>query len=107
MPKVIFTDYLGSSVEIEIAAGHTLMEGARAAGIEGIVADCGGACACATCHVYIDEEWQEKIGPRSDNEADMLEFAAAETNESSRLACQITIADEHEGLRVRTPQTQG
>lgn len=107
LPKVTFTDYQGNSVEVEIAEGHTLMEGARNAGIEAIVADCGGACACATCHVYIDEAWQAKLEPRSETEADMLEFAAAETNECSRLSCQITITAEHDGLCVRTPRTQG
>lgn len=106
MPKVTFTDYRGHSVEVDIAAGLTLMEGARNAGIEAIVADCGGACACATCHVYVEDEWRGKLNPRSENEADMLEFAAAETNESSRLSCQITLSAEHDGLHVRTPQTQ-
>jgi 2Fe-2S ferredoxin len=107
MPRVTFTDCHGSSVEVEIAEGLTLMEGARHAGIEAIVADCGGACACATCHVYIDDEWRAKLEPRSENEADMLEFAAAEANESSRLSCQITLTAQHDGLRVRTPDTQG
>lgn len=107
MPRVTFTDFQGKSVEVEIAAGLTLMEGARNAGIEAIVADCGGACACATCHVYIDAEWRDKIGPPGTNEADMLEFAAAETDESSRLACQIKLTAQHDGLHVRTPRTQG
>jgi 2Fe-2S ferredoxin len=107
MPKVTFTDYQGTSVEVEIAEGLTLMEGARNAGIDAIVADCGGACACATCHVYIDEDWQSKLEPRSEIEADMLEFAAAETDGSSRLSCQITITARHDGLHVRTPRTQG
>lgn len=107
MPKVTFTDHQGHSVVVEIVAGRTLMEGARNAGIEAIVADCGGACACATCHVYIAEEWRAKLEPRSEAEADMLEFAAAETNEASRLSCQIFITDQHDGLQVRTPRTQG
>ncbi|MFU0507055.1 2Fe-2S iron-sulfur cluster-binding protein [Pseudaminobacter sp. NGMCC 1.201702] len=107
MPKVTFTDYQGNSAEIEIAEGQTLMEGARNAGIEAIAADCGGACACATCHVYVAEEWRDKLEPRSETERDMLEFAAAETTPASRLSCQITITARHEGLRVRTPRTQG
>ena len=107
MPKVTFTDYQGNSVAVEIAVGHTLMEGARNAGIKAIVADCGGACACATCHVYIDEQWRAALEPRSQAETDMLEFAAAETNEASRLSCQITITARHDGLHVRTPRTQG
>ncbi|MGB3537511.1 MAG: 2Fe-2S iron-sulfur cluster-binding protein [Mesorhizobium sp.] len=107
MPKVTFTDCNDRSVEVEIAEGMTLMEGARNAGIDAIVADCGGACACATCHVYIEDDWNEKIGPRSEIEADMLEFAAAETNERSRLSCQITVTAALDGLKVRTPSTQG
>ena len=107
MPKVTFTDYRGHSVEVDIAAGLTLMEGARNAGIEAIVADCGGACACATCHVYVEDEWRGKLNPRSENEADMLEFAAAETNESSRLSCQIKVRSELDGLVVNIPERQG
>jgi ferredoxin, 2Fe-2S len=107
MPKVTFTDCDGGSVEVDIAEGMTLMEGARNAGIDAIVADCGGACACATCHVYIEDDWTGKIGPRSEIESDMLEFAAAETNESSRLSCQITVTAALDGLKVRTPSTQG
>ncbi len=107
MPKVTFIDHSGQSSEIDIAEGMTLMEGARNAGIDAIAADCGGACACATCHVYIADDWGNKVGPRSEMEADMLEFAAAETNDASRLSCQITLTAHHDGLQVRTPQTQG
>ena len=107
MPKITFIDASGTSRDIEIASGLTLMEGARDAGVEAILADCGGACACATCHVQIDESWLGKVQPGDDMEADMLEFAAAPTDKRSRLSCQITVQDAHDGLIVHTPATQG
>ena len=107
MPKVTFIDHAGNSKEVDVSAGLTLMEGARDAAIEAIAADCGGACACATCHVYIDEAWVNKVGERDPGEADMLDFAAAPTDHRSRLSCQITVTPEHEGLIVHTPETQG
>lgn len=107
MPKITFIDHAGTERDIDIAAGRTLMEGARDAGIDAIYADCGGACACATCHVHVDDSWLDKVGARDAMEEDMLDFAAAPTDHRSRLSCQITVTEAHEGLRVITPETQG
>lgn len=107
MPKIIFTDHAGNTRDIDIAEGKTLMEGARDAGIDAIAADCGGACACATCHVYIDKAWLDRVASGGSMEQDMLDFAAAPTDQRSRLSCQITMAADHEGLVVHTPATQG
>ncbi|UWQ90352.1 2Fe-2S iron-sulfur cluster-binding protein [Aliisedimentitalea scapharcae] len=107
MPTITFVDHRGVRRDIEIAEGHSLMEGARDAGIDAIAADCGGACACATCHVYIDDAWQARVSPRDSMEEEMLDFAAAQTDSRSRLACQITINASHNGLTVHTPETQG
>ena len=82
------------------------MEGAIQNDVEGILAECGGGCACATCHVYVDEGFLEKIAPISDVEADMLECVASERKDNSRLACQIKITDQLEGLIVEIPEEQ-
>lgn len=105
--KVTFRDHQGNSRDVEIEAGRSVMEGARDAGIEAIAADCGGACACATCHVHVDESWLERVGSADEMEADMLDFAAAPTDHRSRLSCQIVLTAEHDGLIVHTPETQG
>ncbi|WP_170765064.1 2Fe-2S iron-sulfur cluster-binding protein [Ruegeria lacuscaerulensis] len=107
MPKITFTDHTGTSRDIEVAEGRSLMEGARDAGIDAIAADCGGACACATCHVYIDDAWVDRVGAQDPNEADMLDFAAAPTDHRSRLSCQVRVTAALEGLSVHTPDTQG
>lgn len=106
MPKVTFKDAAGATTEVVIPSGQTLMEGARNARIAAILADCGGACACATCHVYVDDAWLDRVGPPGEMEADMLEFAAAATDHRSRLSCQIKLSDAHDGLIVTTPATQ-
>ncbi len=82
-----------------LSPGQTLMEAARSNDVDGILADCGGACACATCHVYVDEEWMEKVGKPNDIEAEMLDMAAS-PQENSRLSCQITLSEELDGLKV-------
>ena len=107
MPKVTFTDHQGTVRDIEVTEGQSLMSGARDAGIEAIEADCGGACACATCHVYVDDSWLGRVDPPDPSEADMPDFATAPSDHRSRLSCQITITGDHEGLRVFTPETQG
>lgn len=81
------------------------MRGAVHHGIPGIVAECGGACACATCHVYVDEAWKDRLQPMQDLERDTIEFAL-DVRENSRLACQITVQPELDGLIVRMPETQ-
>jgi 2Fe-2S ferredoxin len=99
MPKVIYQTPDGTRHEVEVENGYSVMEGAINNNIEGIVAECGGACACATCHSYIDEVWTDKLAPMDDMEDSMLD-AAFERKENSRLTCQIEISDELDGLVV-------
>ncbi len=101
--KIVTAD--GSSFDIEAANGTTLMENAVRNSVPGIVAECGGACACATCHVYIDEGWVDRVGPANDIERDMLDFAS-DVRENSRLSCQIKLSEALDGLMVNVPETQ-
>lgn len=107
MPKVTYIEFNGTAHEVEVPVGLSLMRGAVGNNVPGIDADCGGECACATCHVYVDPAWLDKTGlpePGS-QEASMLSFAAvAEPN--SRLSCQIQMRDELDGLTVRMPEGQ-
>jgi 2Fe-2S ferredoxin len=105
MPKITFIQPAGSSQTVEAETGMTVMETARKNDIEGIEAECGGACACATCHVYVEEAWREKTGSPSEMEEDMLDFAF-EVRETSRLSCQIKVTDDLDGLVVRIPEKQ-
>ncbi len=105
MTIIKFIEHSGTEHEIDIPNGLTIMEGATKNKIPGIDADCGGACACATCHVYIDEKWIEKIPQKEDSEEDMLDFAF-EVKDNSRLSCQVTVNDELEGLVVNIPEKQ-
>ena len=91
---------------VEVANGLTVMEGARDNNIPGIEADCGGACACSTCHVYVDPAWTEKLTPMDDMEEDMLDFAFEPDPARSRLTCQIKVTDSLDGLRVQMPKKQ-
>ena len=88
-----------------IEPGHSLMEAARASGVAGIHGDCGGTCACATCHVYVDPAWTDKVGKASAMEGSMLDFAEG-VEPNSRLYCQIKVTDDLDGLRVTTPESQ-
>lgn len=106
MTKITFIEANGTSHETEGEAGATVMETAIRNNVPGIVAECGGACTCATCHVYVDDAWVEKVGAPSVMEEDMLDFAY-DVRDSSRLSCQIKIADELDGLIVRVPERQG
>ncbi len=106
MPKIVFIEPGGARREVHAPVGITLMEAARQQGIEGILAQCGGACACATCHVYIDPAWAAKLPPREDMEQGMLENAW-EPRGNSRLSCQIHITADMEGMQVVVPQRQG
>ena len=106
MTKIIFVETDGTRHEIEAENGATIMEVAIQNGIKGIVGECGGACTCATCHVYVDNEWVEKTGEPSSNEEDMLDFAS-EVKDNSRLSCQIKISDDFDGLVVHVPARQG
>ena len=105
MPKIIYIEHNGKSHTIEVAKELTVMEGAVQNNIPGIDADCGGACACATCHVYVDEKWFDKLKKKDEAEQDMLDMAF-EPNKFSRLSCQISVADELDGLAVKIPSKQ-
>ena len=106
MPKVTFIEHDGKTRTVDAPVGTTVMENAIRSGVPGIVAECGGACSCATCHVHIDEAWMGKVGPPSPMEEDMLDFAF-DVRPTSRLSCQIKMTDELDGLVVRTPAQQG
>jgi len=97
MPKVIFKQPDGSQQEVDVPVGHSAMEAAIDNNIPGIVAECGGACACATCHAYVDEAWAAKLPVAEDMEDAMLD-AALERRATSRLTCQIEITDELDGI---------
>ena len=106
MPKITYIESTGSPHTIEVANGLTVMEGAVQNDIPGIDADCGGGMACATCHVYVKEEWFDKKQKKEDGEEDMLDMAY-EPNKFSRLSCQIIVTDELDGLVVNIPLKQG
>ncbi|MEP4484580.1 MAG: 2Fe-2S iron-sulfur cluster-binding protein [Halioglobus sp.] len=105
MPTITFIDHAGNEREIDATNGDTIMENAMNNEVPGIDADCGGGCACATCHVYVDASFMDKVGEPDDMETQMLQFAA-DVHPNSRLSCQITMSDELEGLRVTTPESQ-
>jgi 2Fe-2S ferredoxin len=105
MAKVTFIQPDGSRQTIEVPDGLSVMEGALRGNIKGIDADCGGACACATCHVYVDEGWAGKLKPKEEIEVSMLDFAI-DPEETSRLSCQIKMGPALDGLVVRIPKSQ-
>ena len=105
MPRVMYIEADGTEHTADAPEGWSVMEGAVKNNIPGIDADCGGACACATCHVYVEPEWLERLGPQSDMEQSMLDFAE-DVRPASRLACQIKITGELDGLVVRMPESQ-
>ena len=105
MPKITYKDYQGTSKTIEVESGLSVMEGAIQKEIPGIDADCGGSMACATCHVYVDDKWLDKIPKAEDAENDMIDMAF-EPKKNSRLSCQIIVNDELDGLEVTTPEKQ-
>ena len=106
MPKITYIEHNGKSHEIEVANGLTVMEGAVQNNISGIDGDCGGSCACATCHVYVNEKWFGKLSKKESAEEDMLDMAY-EPKKFSRLSCQITVEDSLDGLVVKMPSKQG
>jgi ferredoxin, 2Fe-2S len=106
MAKITYIEHDGTSHTVDAEVGSTVMETALRNGITGIVAECGGSCTCATCHVYVDEAWVEKTGEASPMEEDMLDFAY-DAKPNSRLSCQIQVTEELDGLVVRTPSYQG
>ena len=105
MAKITYIDSAGTARTIDAEVGSTVMETAIKNDVPGIEAECGGACACATCHVYVDEAWREKTGTPSAMEESMLDFAE-NVEPNSRLSCQIKVADELDGLIVRMPASQ-
>lgn len=105
MPSVTYIENNGTEHKVEVADGLSLMEGAVNNLVPGIDADCGGACACATCHVYIPAEWKDKTGNKTDMEETMLDFAEG-VAENSRLACQIKVTDALDGIVVNLPEAQ-
>ena len=105
MPKVIYIQPDSSQFEVDVPIGNSVMEGAIDNGIDGILAECGGSCTCATCHVYVDEAWVDKVGKPGEFERDLLEMVI-DPAPTSRLSCQIKVGEEHEGLTVRLPSSQ-
>ena len=106
MPKITYVDRAGTERTVEGSVGATVMETALRNNVPGIDAECGGACACATCHVYVADAWIEVVGKAADMEQDMLDFAS-DVRENSRLSCQIKITPALDGLVVTTPAQQG
>ena len=106
MPKITYIEHNEKSHVIDVPNGLSVMEGAVQNNIPGIDADCGGSCACATCHVYVDEKWFNKLPSKENAEEDMLDMAF-EPNNFSRLSCQLTVSDELDGLVVKMPSKQG
>ena len=105
MPKITYIENNGKSHNVEVPNELSVMEGAIQNNIPGIDADCGGACACATCHIYVDEKWFNKLPNKSEAEQDMLDMAI-EPNKFSRLGCQITVNDDLDGMVVKMPSKQ-
>tara|TARA_X000000368_G_scaffold344975_1_gene283953 strand:- start:56 stop:376 length:321 start_codon:yes stop_codon:yes gene_type:complete len=105
MSKITYIEHSGKEHTIEVSNGLSVMEGAVQNNIPGIDADCGGSMACATCHVYVKEDWFNKLPKKEDGEEDMIDMAY-EPNKFSRLSCQLTVSDELEGLVVQLPKKQ-
>ena len=105
MAKIRYIEHSGAEHVVEVKNGLSVMEGAVRNNVPGIDADCGGACACATCHVYVDEAWADAAGKASAMEESMLDFAE-QVEPTSRLSCQIRVSDALDGLIVRLPESQ-
>ena len=106
MARITYIEFDGTAHEVDVANGLSVMEGARDNGIAGIEADCGGACACSTCHVYVAPEWVDQLPPKDPMEADMLDFAFQPDPVRSRLTCQLKVSDALDGLVVQMPERQ-
>lgn len=106
MVKITYVEFGGTAHVVDVPAGRTVMEGARDNNIPGIDADCGGACACSTCHVYVDAGWVGKLPPMQDMEQDMLDFAHDPDPARSRLTCQLRVDAALDGLVVTMPERQ-
>jgi ferredoxin, 2Fe-2S len=106
MPKITFIEHDGTVHDVQAADGESIMEAAMRGSVAGIVAECGGSCTCATCHIYVDEAWLAKTGERSLEEDEQLDNAF-DVRPNSRLSCQIKMSEELDGILVRTPSYQG
>ena len=107
MPKVTYIAHDGTTTTVDVAVGENVMRGALYNGIDGIAGECGGAPSCATCHVYVDDAWADRVGgPINDAEAELLEGAATEVRSTSRLSCQIDLTEALDGLIVHMPESQ-
>ncbi|MFT4885815.1 MAG: 2Fe-2S ferredoxin [Pseudohongiellaceae bacterium] len=105
MVKVLFVEHDGTQHSVEVKSGNSLMQAAVSNGVPGIDADCGGSCSCATCHVYVNEDWLAKTGDVDPTEEAMLSLST-DRQENSRLSCQINLTEEMDGLIVNTPEFQ-
>lgn len=105
MVSITFFDHEGEQRQVEVEPGGTVMQAATDNLLPGILADCGGACACATCHVVVDDSWADRIDPPAEDETSMLKFVS-DYSDNSRLSCQITVTEELDGLVVHTPANQ-
>ena len=105
MAKITYTDQQGNSKTLDVENGRSVMEGAIQHAVPGIDADCGGSMACATCHVYVEEKWLDKLPTAEDGEIDMIDMAF-EPKKNSRLSCQLIVTEELDGLKVTTPEKQ-
>ena len=106
MAKITYIEHGGKEHVVEVANGMTVMEGARDNNIPGIEADCGGACACSTCHVYVHSDWIDRLPEKDEMEQDMLDFAFEPDETRSRLTCQLKVSDALDGLIVQMPEKQ-
>jgi 2Fe-2S ferredoxin len=106
MPRITYIEPDGRSQTLQLAAGSSVMRGAVDAGIDGIEAQCGGLCACATCHCYVQQPWLDKLPPPSDDESLMLSNVAAQRRPNSRLSCQLMVEPALDGLTVQFPDRQ-
>ena len=105
MTKVTYVEFNGQEHVVDVAPGYSVMQGAIHNNVRGVIAECGGACSCATCHVYVDEPWIDEVGNKSEEESAMLD-AVCEPRPNSRLSCQIKVTENLEGLIVRMPPKQ-
>jgi ferredoxin, 2Fe-2S len=106
MVKVTYVAHDGTRTDITAEEGDSVMQAAVSNDVEGIVGECGGSMMCATCHCYVDEAWEDRVGPRAEGESDMLEGATSEVTGRSRLSCQIRLGPELDGLVVHLPEDQ-
>ena len=106
MPKVTYVEFDGTETEVELQEGWTLMQGATLNGVAGVEGECGGSCACATCHCYIDEAFLDKLPAMAENEDEMLECTVSERKPSSRLSCQVKMSADLDGIVVHLPEAQ-